>query len=392
MAVQVAFVTTHPIQYQAPLFRLLAARSDIDLTVLFCHMPGKDQQGVGFGVQFEWDIPLLDGYRWQLLENVSNDPGSSHFRGCDTPGIGRKLQELQVDAVIVNGWGVKSTVQTLRACRRLGLPCIVRGESNLLPRRPRWKQWLQRALVRRYSAQLCIGQRNREFYRHYGIPDRQMFFCPYCVENRRFQVPGRDERGAAFRERMGIPGDVVCYLFSGKLIPKKHPVDLLDAFRMSVEAGSPAHLMIVGDGPLRPECEAIAARIPGRVHFTGFVNQGEIADAYAAADCLVLPSDCWETWGLVVNEAMASGRPAIVSDQVGCVPDLIRDGETGWKFSHRDWGALANVLREQASDRDRLHAMGRRAEAHVAGYSPEQAVEGMVEAVRFVTSARVAAC
>lgn len=122
MTTRVGFLTTHPIQYQVPVFRLLAEEPGIELTVLYAMLPDSAQQGVGFGVEFEWDVPLLEGYDYEVLENVAAVPNVTSFRGCDTPAIGEVLRRLHLDLLIVNGWVVKSCLQGLWAARRLGIP------------------------------------------------------------------------------------------------------------------------------------------------------------------------------------------------------------------------------------------------------------------------------
>ncbi len=259
-----AFVTSHPIQYQVPVFRCLATRADIDLTVLFAMLPDAASQGAGFGVAFEWDVPLLEGYRWQVLQNVSPSPSVTSYRGCDTPDIASTLRELQIDVVVVNGWVVKSCLQTLRAAKRLGIPCIVRGEANNLRHRSWWKRWIQRQLVRRYDAVLPIGIANREFYRGYGIAESSMFDARYCIENERFirAATVAEPKRAMLRTHWKIPSQSVCFLYCGKFEPKKHPVELVDAFLGAYQRAAnrgdarvPLHLLMVGDGELRRECE-----------------------------------------------------------------------------------------------------------------------------------------
>lgn len=382
---RIAFVTTHPIQYQVPIFRLLAGRSDLDLTVLFCHLPDAVQQGDGFGLAFQWDVPLLDGYRYQVLKNVAKTPSVTAFSGCDTPGIKHVLQAGEFDAVVVNGWVVKSCWQTLRACRRLRLPCLVRGEANLLRPRAWWKHLLHQRLVRCYAACLYIGQANRAFYRRHGVPEDRLFSAPYCVENERFEAAAADlGRRSRARERWSIPADRTCFVFCGKLQAKKHPLELLQAFADAVRQGAAAHLLIVGDGELRRECERLIQASGLPVSLAGFLNQSEVVEAYLAADCLVLPSDYGETWGLVVNEAMACGRPAIVSNQVGCAADLIREGETGSCFPFGRWDTLAAQLAHFAGRPAELQRMGQQARQHIAGFSPHVAAQGIVEAVAHV--------
>src|SRR5262249_3744220 len=159
------------------------------------------------------------------------------------------------------------------------------------------------------------------------VPDARIHPCPYFVDNERFAATA-DRLGparAALRARWSIPTDATAFLFCGKLVAKKRPLDLLNALGTAAASGAHVHALVVGDGELMGEVRALAAsqRIPATM--CGFLNQSEIAQAYVAADCLVLPSDSGETWGLVVNEAMACGLPAIVSDRVGCGPDLVVD-------------------------------------------------------------------
>ncbi len=400
-APRVAFVTSHPIQYQVPVFRCLAAAADLQFIVLFATLPDAAAQGAGFGVAFEWDIPLLEGYDYRVLRNVSSSPGVTHFRGCDTPEIESVLRELRIDVVIVNGWVVKTCLQTLRAAKRIGIPCIVRGEANNLRRRPWWKRLLQRLLVHRYDAVLPIGRANREFYRNLGISSLKMFDAPYCIENQRFAraAAAAEPRRSDLRSHWKIPDGATCFLSCGKFESKKHPVELLEAFlrvcRNTVQSngGSAAlHLLMVGDGEFKSRCEALVADFlasqdssSSPVTFTGFLNQSQIVDAYVAADILVLPSDSGETWGLVVNEAMACGRPAIVSDLVGCAADLIRVGETGWVFPYGDWPALEQLMRRLLLEHPDLEAIGRRCQAAIRDYSPEIAAQGIMRAALYAS-------
>jgi glycosyltransferase involved in cell wall biosynthesis len=393
---RVAFVTSHPIQYQVPVFRELAQRDEIEFIVLYAMLPDSATQGAGFGVSFEWDIPLLEGYRYRVLKNVSSSPSVTAFRGCDTPGIESVFRELQLDAVVVNGWVVKTCLQALRAAKRMKIPCIVRGEANNLRQRPLRKRWLQRLLVRRYDAVLPIGSANREFYRSHGVPEAKMFDAPYCVENQRFAraAAEAEPRRSQLRSRWGIPEDAVCYLYCGKFEHKKHPVELVEAFLHAVHAlrrtasdSQSIHLLMVGDGALRAQCEALAARFSllNAVSFTGFLNQTQIVESYVAADILVLPSDAGETWGLVVNESMACGLPAIVSDQVGCAEDLIEDNVTGWTFEFGNWDQLTKQIVTRSSQRHKLSVMADACRRLVEEYSPESAADGIAEAVRFAS-------
>lgn len=389
---RLAIVSTHPIQYQVPWFRALAAQPALDVTVLFAHLPTPEQQGVGFGVAFEWDLPLLDGYRYLLLENVSAAPALSTFSGCDTPGVGRVLEQVGADAVVINGWHVKTYLQTLAACRLRRIPCLVRGESNTFRPRPLWTRLLHRLLLSQYAAFLAIGTANRNFYLRNGVAESKLFAAPYCVDNDFFE--GRAAEGRSRRDRLraawGFPADAFLVLFAGKLIEKKRPIDLLRAVALA-RASSPGtgpHLLVVGDGPLRARCEELMRElaVPGAI--VGFLNQSRMPEAYAVADALVLPSDHGETWGLVVNEAMASGLPAAVSDRVGCHPDLVEPGMTGAVFPLGDVPTLAHILSAWAQDPSAAAAQGARARCRIRQYSVSELVRGTVAALEYATRGR----
>ena len=173
--------------------------------------------------------------------------------------------------------------------------------------------------------------------------------------------------------------------FVGKLEPKKRILDLVAAIAAAANRPRHFHLLIVGSGPLMEEAKTLALRSPVPMTFAGFLNQTELPQAYAAANCLVLPSDYGETWGLVVNEAMACGLPAVVSDRVGCAADLVESGVTGEIFPFGNVDALAGVLQSLAVSPERLREMGTRARARVADYSAEKAVAGTLDAISHVT-------
>jgi glycosyltransferase involved in cell wall biosynthesis len=386
LTICIAFVTSHPIQYQVPVFRHLSNHNDVEFSVLFAMLPGAVAQGAGFGVDFEWDIPLLEGYEFKVLENVSSEPSVTHFSGCDTPGILDELRALKPDAVVVNGWVVKTCLQALWACKKLGIPCIVRGEANDLRHRAWWKRFMQSILVRQYAACLYIGQASKAFYLDRGVPLDKLFSAPYCVENERFEKASQSLQAEReiLREKWGVPSDSICFLFCGKFETKKHPIELIHAYAEALKKQPHLHLLMVGDGRLRARCEELVAANGMPVAFTGFLNQSEIIAAYVASDCLVLPSDAGETWGLVVNEAMTCGLPAIVSDQVGCAADLISPGETGDVFPFGDWEALCKKIVLYGQSKNRLDEMGQKACQRVQAYSPAAVAVGIRKAVESV--------
>jgi glycosyltransferase involved in cell wall biosynthesis len=283
---------------------------------------------------------------------------------------------------------------------------IIRGESTLqrspvagargVVRRLLWlpaRGRLYRAAFRRLDAFLVIGTRNRDYYRSFGVPDEKMFWAPYGVDNEWFALsePARSMARARVRDRLGVGNETVVFASSAKLIARKRPFDLLDAVAALRARRVDAHALFIGDGAER---DALAARAAGAgiadsVTISGFVNQAELPAWYAASDALVLPSDARETWGLVVNEAMAAGLPVIVSDAAGCSPDLVEQGRNGFTFPCGDVSALADYLeRVVALGADGRRAYGERSRAIVEGFGLDVVANATAAAVDAVCGGR----
>lgn len=341
-------VTSHPIQYQAPLFRALAER--VDLTVYFSHQAtGKDQAEAGFELGFDWDTDLTNGFQHTFLENVASRPGITQFAGCDTPSIGTILAADKVEVVAVYGWHFKSYLQAAKAGRRLRIPVMARTDSHLAAPRPlamrAVKAIVQPVFLRQFDMFLATGTRSAQYLRRYRVPESRIRIVPYCIDVDAFASAAA--RGRADRERLraefGAAHDESIVLFVGKFIALKEIPTLIDAMARLVASGQAVRLVLVGSGPLAGELAAMANARSLPVTFVGFVNQTRLPEVYAAADVLVLPSSS-ETWGLVVNEAFACGVPAVVSDRVGCGPDMIVEGLTGSIISVGDAERLANAI------------------------------------------------
>jgi glycosyltransferase involved in cell wall biosynthesis len=346
---RLAVVASHPIQYYAPVFRELAQR--IDLKVFFAHRATQnDQAKAGFGIGFDWDIDLLSGYEHVFLRNVAIQPGLDRFAGCDTPEIGTKLAEGHFDAVLVHGWYLKSFLQAIFGAKRYGFPVLVRGDSHLGTPRSKLKQSAKAiaypAFLRLFDAALYVGKRSKAYWTNYHYPPTRLFFSPHCVDTEWFATRTTVASRYALRERLGITPDTNVALFAGKLVPFKRPLDFVAAAALMKTAGHKIVLLAAGAGPLEIEMAAMARAAGVTLHLLGFCNQTEMPAVYAASDVLVLPSDGHETWGLVANEALACGRPIVLSDTVGAAPDLAGDKVAGRVFPVGDIGALANALRD----------------------------------------------
>jgi glycosyltransferase involved in cell wall biosynthesis len=380
MSLRIGFLISHPIQYYTPIFRALAGLCD--LTVFFAHRQTAEQQAsAGFGVAFEWDIDLLSGYRSKFLDNVSRKPSTEHFSGCDTPGIAREIAEGRFDAFVVPGWGLRSYLQAARACRRAGVPIFVRGDSQLVGQRSVVvriaKALLFAHMLRRFDGFLYVGQRNRDYLRHYGVRESRLFFSPHCVDNEAFAAASDAARQLALAEEHPV-AKAKRILFVGKLVGRKHPLDVLRAAALLGGQGTAIEVAFAGSGELEPALRESARAEGVATIFHGFVNQSEMPAVYAASDVMVLPSDGRETWGLAVNEAMACSVPAVVSDAVGCGPDLVEQGLTGATFPVGDIPALAKAL-DAAISLDPIKTRQQLA-ARMQIYSPLGAAKGIVHA------------
>jgi len=346
---RLGILASHPVQYQAPLFRELARR--LDLQVYFAHrQSAADQARADFGVEFEWDVDLLAGYRHEFLPNVARRPDVSRFSGCDTPEIAARIASGGFDAFLVNGWYLKSYWQAIRTCRQFGVPLMARGDSTLASRRGSLRGLIgslgRRLVVRQFAALLYVGQRNREYLLASGARPERLVFSPHCVDNAWFRERAQLDayESGAWRARWtGGAGAARILLFVGKLNANKRPADLLHAAALLRARGTLAVAVFVGSGPLENELVGLADSLGVPAHFLGFRNQRALPALYAAADLLVLPSAS-ETWGLVVNEAMACGLAVAVSEAVGCAPDLVVPGETGETFAPGDHGGLAAAV------------------------------------------------
>jgi glycosyltransferase involved in cell wall biosynthesis len=330
---------------------------------------------------------MYDGYEWQVLDNDKKDPGVDSFFASRIRNMTEVLRSDRPDVLILTGWQGLPLLQALWSGVHLGIPRVVRGESSSLKSRKIAVKVVHQLLLSQYNAFLVIGEVNHEFYTGYGIPDSKLFSCPYFVENKRLCDQARSQRAERkdLRTKWNISQDSVCYLYVGKLTRKKRVLDQLTALKLALSQNPRLHLLIVGAGELMGCARQFAAENNLPVSFVGFLNQTEITSAYVAADCLILSSDHDETWGLVVNEAMVCGLPAIVSDRVGCGPDLVKNGETGDTFAFGAVDALSRSMLAMAQDRDRMIAMGERAKSRVLRhYTVENAVEGTIQAVEAV--------
>lgn len=378
---KLAIITTHPIQYNAPLFRVLAQRGNIAVKVFYTWGQSKEAvYDAKFGRQRSWDIPLLDGYAHEFVHNTAAHPDSNRFMGIINPRLLQQLKKEAFDAVLIYRWSLWSHLWLLQ-CLPSNIRLLFRGDSvwkrtggvtNLL------RKMLLRFVYRKVHTALYVGKANEAYYRAAGLASQQLVYAPHAVDNDFFAAAAAKREAAAREQRtaLGIPDHALVFLYAGKFYALKQLHLLIRSFRLL--EGADSYLLLVGNGEQEQELRQEAAG-DARIHFLPFANQSQMPVVYRMGDVLVLPSSS-ETWGLAVNEAMACGRPALVSDACGCASELIITGETGFTFSSGNGADLLQKLR-LCTDKERLRQMGSNALRHIENYSLEhvaEVIEGVV--------------
>lgn len=392
---KVAYFVSHPIQYQAPLLRRIAQEPDIELTVFFSSdlsVRGYADKGFG-GVQVKWDVPLLDGYTHEFLPGLRKN-GTLGFLTPVSFGVFSRLRRGKFDAVWVHGYNTMNALHALVVAKLLRIPVLIRAESTLDDRPRGWQKLAAKKLFFAFLRQMVkgalpIGRKNEEYWRAslgHGFP---LFSMPYAVDNHYFssRAVQASSRRETLRSALNLTPGLPVFLFASKLQTRKRCIDLVEAF-LRLDSGRSlepaAYLLIAGDGEQR---EAIEHRVResgvSNIRMLGFQNQSELPRLYDLCDAFILPS-IHEPWGLIVNEVMNAARAVIVSDQVGCVPDLVRDGVNGFVFPAQNVDALARALRCFVDDPSLAPRMGKQSDEIITVFSFEEDVKGLRQALAFV--------
>jgi glycosyltransferase involved in cell wall biosynthesis len=398
--VKLAYLVSHPIQYQAPLLRRIAQEPDIELTVFYgsdFSVRGYKDEGFG-GVGVKWDIPLLEGYRHEFLPALRDNATVSVARPLNY-GIFNRLRgrrgEAPFDVLWVHGYATVNSLHAMLAAKALGIPVLIRGDMWLKDRpRSRAKLALKtfffQILKHLVDGVLSVGTLNEAYWRHHLGADFPQFMMPYAVDNDYFQERSRiaPERRKELLDELNLDPTRPVILFASKLQSRKRCEDLLEAYKnLSPAPGIEPHpyLLIVGDGEERAALEKRAAESGfSGIRFCGFRNQSELPRFFDIATVFVLPSR-HEPWGLIVNEVMNAGRAVIVSDDVGCQPDLITDGIEGCVFPVGNVEALTAALRRVLATPETAAQMGQRGLEHIRTWSFEQDIQSLRRAIAYTT-------
>lgn len=356
---KLAIITTHPIQYYAPIFKLLHQRKKIDVKVFYTWgESAANKYDPEFGKAIVWDIPLLDGYPFEWVKNISPDAGSHHFKGIINPDLITQVNTYKPDAILVIGWAYDSHLKALRYFKNK-LPVLFRGDSTLLNENGSLKSIIKTIFLKwvysHVSHAFYNGINNKAYFKKYGLKETQLSFAPHAIDNTRFNTYRQDEVNE-LKQSLGLGADDILILFAGKLDEEtKNPSLLLDAV---LQINNPkVHLLITGSGQSESLLK-LKAKDNTNIHFMDFQNQSYMPVIYQACDLFCLPSKS-ETWGLAVNEAMACAKAILVSDKCGCAIDLVIDNKNGAIFKSENKDDLIEKLKNLTRSKEALFEFGK---------------------------------
>ena len=387
---KLAVLTSHPIQYQAPLFKKLAENPEIELTVYFgCDYGLKEDFDPGFGKKIKWDVPLLAGYNYKFLKNYSLRPRPGFF-GLINPSIVGELFLNNYDAILVRGYSSITNWLAFFGAWASRTPVFLHGDSNLLKISRPWAHPIKRLLFPLFfkgiSAFLAVGKSNREYYRYFGAPDKKIFLTPYSIDNDFFRKESKKYKGRKeeIRKKLNLPLKIPVILYVGKIYKGKGAFDLLRAFE-KISATSEAALVFVGEGKEKILLENyVKEKNIKNAYFTGFKNQSELPGFYAVSDIFVFPSKI-DSWGLVVNEAMASGLPVVSASFAGVSYDLIRQDYNGFVYKAGDAEELKIYIEKLAENPALRDKMGKNSLKIISSWNYDACVEGILKALKYVS-------
>ncbi len=403
MSLKLAYFVTHPIQYQAPLLRRVAAIPGLDFKVFFgSDFSARAFVDPDFGRAIQWDVPLLDGYAHEVLDQWGAPLADNEIPTVWRPfskGLARKLRAGKFDALWIHGYNRASHWVAAVTAKMMGLKVLMRDESTeISAERSAAKQIVKQmffsSIDKFVDRWLTIGDLNAAYYRGFGIAPHKLIPVPYAVDNAYFQskIEALAPRREVLRASLGLEPGRPIILFAAKLIDRKQPLPLLGAFAELVhddDARKP-YLLYAGDGPQRGALEKTVAvsGLGESVKVLGFKGQADLAALYDLCDIFVLPSER-EAWGLVVNEAMNAGRAIVCSDRIGSAPDLVVPGLNGHIYPFGNDKALTAALRDCLIDPERLTAMGQASLDRINQWSFDQDLDGLCRALRETTGVEI---
>jgi glycosyltransferase involved in cell wall biosynthesis len=383
---KLAIITSHPIQYNDPWFKLLAEKIAVKVFYTWEQSKAGSKFDPGFKRIITWDIPLLEGYEYTFVKNVSKDPGTHHYKGIINPTLIKEVKAWNPDSLLVIGWSFHSHIRCMRYFHKK-IPIFFRGDSHLLNEKAGLKKILRRIFLtwvyKHVDYPLYVGSNNREYYLAHGLTNEQLVFAPHAIDNDRFnRSAGNTMKANEWRRQLGInEGDFVV-LYAGKLETSKNPGFMIELGNKLPDTN--VKFLIVGNGEQE---SALKEKVKGdrRYVFLDFQNQLQMPIVYRMGNVFILPAFGPETWGLAVNEAMACGLPVIVTHRIGCAVDLVEDNKNGIVITPSDIDKCSELILKLSRDRNYANAMGERSWQMIQEYSFDRIVASIVNQLNKLT-------
>ncbi|MHB1295978.1 MAG: glycosyltransferase family 4 protein [Anaerolineae bacterium] len=368
MKPRLAVIISHPIQHFAPVYRHIAERGQIEICVFYLTDAGtRCYRDSEFNAEFSWDIDLLSGYRYEVLRPATR-LASRGVLHTDAPELTPHLNVFRPHAMLLYGYSQSIQWRARAWATHHGASILYISDSSYAAFRGNWlKRIAKEIVVRSFLAPVDIflitGDQNADYLKHYGADTRRSRRCPLSVDLNRFQMHlgDREAFAAESRAKLGIPVGRFTVLFSGKLVARKRPVDLVRAVAELHKQGIQITAVFAGSGPLADDLvrEANHLGVAEYCVFLGFLNQSAIMSLQYAVDALVVPSS-YDPHPLVVTEAAACGLPIIASDAIGCIgsTDTVQQEVNALVYPCGSTVALAKAILTLSDGRSLCEQMG----------------------------------
>jgi glycosyltransferase involved in cell wall biosynthesis len=373
---KLAIIITHPIRYFIPLVQLLNKKRRIELKLFFTYGPDllrKQKYNPAYREKAEPALPLFEGYDYEFIENIAKNKSTYHFKGIINPSLISKIVQWQPDALLVCGWKFHSHLQAMRHFKGK-VPVYFRGDSTLLdegsfsPLKKIIRKIALTWVFRYIDKALYTGTNNKHYYEKFGLKKDQLIYIPHAVDNSRFtRTLQLKHEALELRRKMNIRDDDIVFLYAGSFTSAKGVFHLLNSFIKAKREN--IHLLFTGAGTEEARLKALAGGRPD-IHFLPYQTQTMMPLIYSTSEVLIHPSGS-DTWGLVINEAMANGLAIIASDKCGGATDLVEEGKNGYIFPAGDINALTSLIIKLADDQNKTAEMGRYSKEKIRSFSYE---------------------
>lgn len=347
---------------------------------------------------YGWDpVPGADGF-----DRVSLFESSSQATDTVVRGIQSALDDCRPDAVAIPGWADAVAYSAIEWCNDHDVPVVVMSETTEWDEARRsWKEWVKRRVLRLCAAGLVGGQPHAEYLSRLGMSSARIFQGYDAVDNEYFahQAGEARSRRMELRQKYGLPENY--FLASARFVEKKNLLNLIRAYALyrkqvqKTQDGEPPiasqsnsrpsglwSLVLLGDGPLKSELQQLVSelKLQDSVIMPGFKQYHELPSYYALARAFIHASTV-EQWGLVVNEAMASGLPVLVSNRCGCAQDLVKEGINGFNFDPYHPEQLAEIMFRISDPQFPLADFSMASSRIITDWSPERFARGFCQSI-----------